>query len=275
MKIAITGDVHFPTASRNQLVAMTEDMLNDNVDAIAIIGDIAEVRQKFDYFRTCLDIFRETAPSIPILVVPGNHDLWVHDSQGWDSRDLLENLLPEATKNAGCHWLETLNFAIDDIAIVGSYLHYDYSAKDQIGPASLLPDEWFQANKHRILNDRFMKGLPSDIEFAKELGDHFRSRLLVAQRAISIEKIVVLSHVPCIEQQITRNPHNYDWSIATPYFGNLSHQDFILDLTKVRFVVSAHSHRRSHSVVQTKHGDVQIINLGADYGRPEFTTLQL
>lgn len=274
--LTITGDIHYPTTSAHQIREMTSDIRSHSPNAIALIGDVAEVYQGIGKFEDCLQIFRKELPNIPILVLPGNHDLWVNEHEtNFDSRKLFDELLPKVTRDAGCFWLETENYVAGEVALIGSYLHYNYTAKDKTGPISLLPDKWFEQNKSSILNDRFMIGLPRDIDFAKELGDAFESRLRDAQENESIRKIVVMSHVPCMEEQITRNPRDYNWSIATPYFGNLSHHQFILGLDKIRFVVSAHSHRGSRTSRNIGNRHLEIINLSADYRKPKFITIEV
>jgi Icc-related predicted phosphoesterase len=275
-RIIVTGDIHWPYAKASQIKDMCAEIHNIGPDVLAIIGDIAEVRINITYFQECLNLLRVEFSEIPILVLPGNHDLWIHDNQKWDSRQLFDEMLPTMTRLAHCHWLETENFILDEMAIVGSYLHYDYSAKDKVGFASTLPDLWFEQNKDLILNDRFMKGLPADVIFAKELGDAFRMRLQTAQDDDAIKQIIVLTHVPCMEEQITRNPQNYQWAIATPYFGNLSHQDLIKSCDKVRFVVSGHSHQGMRTTLNLgNRPEIEVINLDADYGKPQFVSIEV
>jgi predicted MPP superfamily phosphohydrolase len=277
MKLAFTADLHYPTTSRSTLLSLASDIASQEPDVVALGGDIGEVYHSLDCFDACLSLFREALKDIPILVLPGNHDLWVPPEDViWNSLDLFNDLLPRIVQTHGCHWLETENFIHGKVAIVGSYLHYDYSAKDTIGPASKLPDEWYEQNRDRILNDRFLKGLPRDREFAKQLGEGFRGRLQAAQDAPEIASIIVLTHVPCLEEQITRNPHNFNWAVATPYFGNLSHQQFIKEMSKVRYVVSGHSHKAAEATVDRGNMPVMTaINLDSDYRNPKFRCIEL
>ena len=276
MKLVVTADLHYPTTSKATLRAFAEQIYSQDPSVVALAGDLGEVYHSIDCFDSCLSLLREVLKETPILVLAGNHDLWVPLGVPWDSVNLFNELLPRVTLAHKCHWLETENYIDGKTAFVGSYLHYDYSAKDTVGPASLLPDEWYEQNRDKILNDRFLKGLPSDREFAKKLGEGFRKRLQAAQDDHQIAIIIVLTHVPCLEEQITRLPQDFQWASATPYFGNLSHQDFIKGLDKVRYVVSGHSHKAIKTTAD--RGDMpemQIINLGSDYGKPEFECIEL
>lgn len=297
MRIALTGDLHLPITDARTLQQFAAHLAEENPDVLGLLGDIGEGAQ---YFSQCLKIFRDALPKTPILVVPGNHDLWVHN-RGETTPELLHTILPAIAAQYDMVWLETDNSISGEIAFVGSYLHYDYSAKDRVGPASRLPDEWFAANKNSIINDRYMEGQPDDKTFARELGNAFRGRLLRAHDDPQVKKIVILTHVPCIEEQITRRPQDYQWSVATPYFGNLSHCRFIGSLPKVSHIISAHSHRANHCdsadrgcdnamseyelyqhLRDTNDGGhtgrpwpVATWTLGADYRKPTHITLEI
>ena len=78
----------------------------------------------------------------------------------------------------GFYYLEHTNIVVGNTAIVGSYLHYDYSAKE---PSLNLSDEYYVERKQKITNDGFyLIGLPDDITFAQQIGVEFRKRLLSA-----------------------------------------------------------------------------------------------
>jgi hypothetical protein len=122
-------------------------------------------------------------------------------------------------------------------------LHYDLSAKDKVGPVAMLPDEYFIANKANIINDgRFFVGLPADKDFAKMVGEGFRQRLVAAK---DDQAIMVVTHVPCIEQLITRRPNDTRWATSTPFFGNLSHEKLIKSC-------SGHSHQKEEYVFENR-----------------------
>lgn len=60
---------------------MAERMEEHLPDVIVIAGDVAESLQTPNHFGTALHIFRKTYPFADLLVVPGNHDLWVNSGK--------------------------------------------------------------------------------------------------------------------------------------------------------------------------------------------------
>lgn len=265
MLIGITADLHFPTTPLHKIEEIARNLAKQKPDVVAILGDIGEGLQPI---IDCLTIFKENFPSTPILALPGNHDLWVYpfDKQYGNSFDRLK-ILSQKAKEMNIHWLEDHNKYIDNIAFVGSYLHYDYSAKDKVGPYQF-EDEYYQQNKINVNNDAiYLQGIPSDKEFAKMLGDKFLLRLSEANKS---EKIVVLTHVPCMEEQIKRRPYDADWSLGTPYFGNLSYEDTIRQNQKIKLIVSGHSHQWA----RVDFPQI-IINLDSDYRNPNGILIEI
>lgn len=269
-RILVTSDTHYGFTTKSSIVAMAKDMATLKPDAVVIAGDVGEVLRGMENFTNCLHVMNEET-QVPVLVVLGNHDLWVGDPKEYNSLDLWETY-GELIHDNGCFYLEEDNYILDDVAIVGSMLHYDYSAIDTVGVMAGRPAEWFMNNKAEVINDgRFFHGLPDDITFAKEIGEKFRTRLQEAQDDPKINSIIVTSHVPCMEQQMTRNPHSAQWARSTPYFGNLSHQDFIEQCSKVKHVASGHSHcGNDNTIVREGQPDIRVRNIAADYLAPTF-----
>ena len=279
MNVFFTGDLHFGITSDYAINQMIEHALEENVDLFILIGDLAESRISVSLFETCMDFFCRT--KIPALVIPGNHDLWVESRTGNhgkqnSSRKLYDKTLKGITEDKGGIWLETTNHIIGKIGFVGSYLHYDYSARDNVGVTNGLSDDYFHHNRSSILNDgTYMPDITDDRKFAKEVGQSFQKRLKLAQNNPDIETIVVATHVPCMECQITRRPFNYSWSVATPFFGNLSHQHLLLSSDKVKYIVSGHSHQGSENIIEHNNRKINIINLSSDYGKPSGKMLKI
>lgn len=242
MRVIYTSDLHYPITSEEDIVSCAQKINDSKPDAIVLGGDLGESRVDPQCFADVLKIFSDEC-SAPLLVIIGNHDLWVNDETDYNSKDLFDLYLPSMTREHGATWLESENYVIGDVAIVGSYLHYDYSAKDTVGACAGLSDQYYEHNKSSVNNNdgRFIVGI-NDKEFALFLGNRFQSRLLEAQNDERINSIIVATHVPCLERQITRRPYDYFWSIKTPYFGNLSCEKTIKSCNKVKFVVSGHSH---------------------------------
>lgn len=265
MKIVITCDLHFGPTGKKTVTKMLQEIQNEQPDVVVLAGDIGEGEKNID---RCLGLFDPLA--CPVLVLAGNHDLWV--DEGESSLEMWNETLPElVTLQHKYLWLEEKNHYIRNIAIVGSYLHYDYSAADKVGVSAGLTDAYWQENKRHVNNDGwYMRGLPSDKEFAATIGKAFVTRLEEAQQREKITQIIVVTHVPCLERQITRRPHNHSWSLGTPYFGNITYESKILGCSKVTHVISGHSHQDERHDIN----GVQAIVIPSDYGAPKYEVIE-
>ena len=277
MKIAFTADTHNcpGLTDSDMLKILAKGILAESPDLILHGGDVGETRVDIGLFTEVLRILGKGA------LVFGNHDLWTNASTSITSHDLWMQILPQICEDNGWHYLERKNWIQDGVAVVGSYLHYDYSAADPEGAAvdhiganfpEWTTDEYYERMKKRVVNDaKFFRGLPRDKIFAQQIGQAFEKRLLAAESDPEVHSIVVVTHVPCMPSQITRKPSEWHWSCATAYFGNLSHVEAIMGCSKVKYVLSGHSHQENEAIVEFRDGHkVEVINLGADYGQPDF-----
>lgn len=268
MKIIVTSDLHYGITDLKTIQKLVDDIADEKPDGVAIAGDIAD--GGISSIQSCLEQFSKL--KIPIYVIPGNHDLWAYDSVSSVHSMLYQ--IKNVVLNLNMIWLEDSIGQFNNVGLVGSYLHYDYSAKDKVGPCSLFPDDYLFLNKINLNNDaRMMRGVFSDIDFAHELGSAFSDRL---KKADVFDKVIIITHVSCMECQMTRNPYRFDWSSGTPYFGNLSHESEILSNPKIVAVVSGHSHRgNANLITRPNMPDIQVINLGSDYNLPVYCVLNL
>ena len=117
--------------------------------------------------------------------------------------------------------------------------------------------------------------MPDDKTFSAQIREKFITRLKFAEQNITINKIIVVTHVPCLEVLITRKPHDHNWSRGTPFFGNLSSEADILNCTKVTHVVSAHTHIAIDTIIKKYNRKIRCINIGGDYSRPATVILEL
>lgn len=286
MKIAFTTDTHLVQSHEGsttigQINQLSEDMHKENPDLIVHGGDVGEVRIDVDNFSQVLNILGEGA------IIIGNHDLWTNPPiSTHTSWDLWNDLLPRICEEKGWHYLERSNLVQDGVAVVGSYLHYNYSSADPEGTAvnhirasfpDWTPDEYYERMKKRVVNDaKFFTGMPRDKEFAAQIGVGFERRLLEAEADPEIHTIVIVTHVPCMPCQITRKPWEWHWSCATAYFGNLSSVEVIMSCSKVKCVLSGHSHQDNHNIVEfADEHQAQVITLGADYADPKFLVVNV
>lgn len=283
MRIGFTTDTHLcdGLTSIDSLQEMAEDLRACSLDLLLHGGDIAETRVDLGLYQQALEILSGPYDAAGVC---GNHDLWVGPNSPHTSWDLWTKILPEATVAAGWQWLETSNWVRDDVAVVGCYLHYNYSAADPEGVCIIRKnqtapdwtmDEYYERMKKSVVNDaKFFSSLPRDKEFAAQMGAEFEKRLQQAEDDPKVHSIVIVTHVPCMPCQITRKPQDWHWSCATAYFGNITHSEFILGLTKVKAILSGHSHQDNDTLVAFHDGhEARVLTLGADYGDPLFEVI--
>jgi 3',5'-cyclic AMP phosphodiesterase CpdA len=280
MKIVVTSDLHYPTTTAETMRQFASKIASEHPAIIVLAGDLGETLVDFTNFPEAIRFIKDACPNTDVLVLAGNHDLWVPENpliEDRDSRWLWETGLPEFTLAEDAHWLEGENFTKDGVCIVGSMLHYDYSVRDTTGPTAGLPTEYFITRKASIINDgRFLRGLPSDQEFAKTIGDAFQKRLQTAQDDPAVKVVVVVTHVPCVEELITRRPNQYAWACATPFFGNLSSETVIKSCSKVRYVISGHSHVDQRGQMKRADGSqVEFRTVASDYATPQYLAFDL
>lgn len=270
-RIAVASDLHFD--ERGYLTApalvreVAEAMIACGADALILAGDIGHPLRNF---RSCIDMF--AGRGLPVGVVAGNHDVWRDDAYG--SRALLEEALPIVVRERGCIWLERDALMLEGIAVVGSMAWYDYSA----AMADLeLSANYFAEAKPRISNDALWIDWPwTDVEVATTLRSQLIRRLTELEANPDVEGVVVVTHVPLFQQQLLRNPSNFEWSVANAYFGNLTTGRAVAQFNKVRVVVSGHLHASIEDTVERPGmAPLHTIVIGSDYGAPSWVLIEV
>jgi hypothetical protein len=270
-RIAATSDLHFDTqgylTAPSKVRSLVEAMIASRPDAIVVAGDIGHPLRNY---AQCLDLF--TGCGVPVGVVAGNHDVWRDES--YDSRSLMEEVLPAVSRQRGCRWLERDAIVVGSTAIVGSMAWYDYSAAE---PSLGLDAGYFEDAKPRISNDALWVDWPwSDPEVADSLRSNLCATLEGLEVDPAIRRVVVTTHVPVFEQQMLRNPNNHAWSVANAYFGNLRTGRMIARFPKVRAVISGHLHTSLQAVVDRPGmPSLQTVVIGSDYGSPTWIILDV
>jgi len=268
MRLLVTSDLHFDLrgrlTSRETIERMVDQMAERPCDAVALAGDIAH---GLEAFEQCVAMFRRLQR--PIYVLAGNHDLWRDDAREIGSEALWQRELQAATERAGGKWLEGLTARFGRVAMVGSLAWYDYSGMDPgtgraRGDAKLL--------KAQLNNDaRRIDWEREDTTFAAELGEGLMQRIYALERDPSIDEIVVVTHVPVVEQQMHRKPNDLRWGIANAYFGNLTLGERVLAAKKLRVIVSGHTHWGMSALAARGFAPaVETHVVGSDYGIPNF-----
>jgi 3',5'-cyclic AMP phosphodiesterase CpdA len=267
-KLAVTVDLHAPITKHERLEALAGEMAAFEPDAAVLAGDIAESLGELEH---CLKLFKDRLPC-PVWVLAGNHDLWVRRSS--DSKGVWLERFPRAVKAAGCHYLEGISFTLGSTAVIGTIAWYDYSSADPSVQASAVTfaQEKFNYNNDALLIDWEW----SDPEFAAMVAGPFLGTLERLQSDPAIRHIVVITHVPILEQQIQRNPEDKSWAFTNAYFGNLTLGRQVLAHGKVTHVLSGHTHLGKQALVE-RPGlpaiDARV--LPSDYHEPAWVGLKL
>jgi 3',5'-cyclic AMP phosphodiesterase CpdA len=267
--VAVASDLHLGIASAGVLRSLASAVAARDPDAVVLAGDVAEGPS---LFLEALRIFSGALPEAALLVLPGNHDLWARE--GATSADLFSRLLPGLARDGGFRWLEGDPFAKGGTAVAGSVAWYDYSAAE---PGLDLGPGWYASHRREIMADgREMDPDWDDRAFAAE-----RSRALLAdldalEARPDVSRVLVVSHVPLLEEQVARKPWDPAWARGTAYFGNLTLGAEVLRRPKVVSLVSGHTHVGKRAVVYRRAGPpVTALVVGSDYGRPAFVTVEV
>lgn len=255
MKLAFTSDLHYPVASPEQLTSLAHEIQAEAVEALILAGDLGESLNHEKFIEECISFFKNAAPKIGF--VAGNHDLW------GDTQRIWSEVLPSLSSDTVIY-LEDQNLILNDVAVVGSYLHYDYS-----GAANpKLPDIFYKINKGRYNNDANYLDIQEDKNFFRRLRDGFLSRLKKAEEDPNIRAIVAVTHVPCLDGLIVRRP---EWDVSNAYFGVNSFEDKLAAFTKLKWIVGGHSHVEKH----TRLGSIQAFSIGSDYHQPKYYVIDV
>jgi 3',5'-cyclic AMP phosphodiesterase CpdA len=273
VRIAITSDLHYDPRGRLTHPSLIHTLANriaaGHPDAVILAGDLAHGRRGFDECLSCFTTIR-----VPLAVIAGNHDIWTDREEGYSSDELWEHILERTTRQHGALWLEKENLVLGETGIVGSLGWYDYSAVD---PSIATNEDFLESTKSSLNNDaNWIKWDRSDRSFAKELNQAMLVRLQQLETDPRIRNILVVTHVPIVEQQIIRKPQDWRWGLSNAYFGNLTLGHEVLKQSKVRAIVSGHTHLgKEVRVARNSLSDVDVRVVDSDYGSPAYTMVTL
>ena len=228
-------------------------------------------------FDDCLRLFADL-PCRKALV-PGNHDIWVHDDDSdHDSLALYEQQLPASAARCGFHYLDQGPlFLPDEVALVGSINWYDYSwALDELRRR-------FPAEEHRLQSKRFLRGRHNDANFVRwPLDDvQFTARVVTAferqlQSALATtDKAIVIAHHPpfhglCFPQP--EAPLPLDALLWEAFSGNRAMEEVLArHAERISFAFCGHTHRACAAML----GPIRGYNIGGDYGFKRLLLLEL
>jgi 3',5'-cyclic AMP phosphodiesterase CpdA len=261
VKVAFTSDLHLPITKAERIDSLAREVAGFGPDALVVAGDLAESHA--DLVR-CLEVLRGRV-GCPVWVLAGNHDLWARPP--YDSHRLWRERVPEAVAEAGCRWLEGTAFVAGDTAVAGTIAWYDYSAADPTVKATAL--EFAQKKMTYNADALRIDWAWSDPEFADRVSKPFLSTLDSLEADPAVRRVVAVTHVPLLEEQMCRDSGNPDWAFSNAYFGNLTLGRRVLERRKVSHVISGHTHvGRQARVERPAAGPVEAVVLASDYEEP-------
>ena len=158
------------------------------------------------------------------------------------------------------------------VAVAGSIVWYDYS--DRAAQTRVWDVDDFRYAKYQLNNDvKRIDWRWADPEFASQRVDRLEGRFRVLERDPSVKSVIVATHVPVFVEQTVI--HTGDDPAGRSFFANLSAGTRIRSFSKVKHVVSWHTHRGSDVVsVRGSHGrSIHCKTIGSDYGKPEYVLL--
>jgi hypothetical protein len=266
-RLVVTSDTHLGITSMPRIAELVKSIEREKPDAVAIAGDVGEGRENFGLV---LDEFRHL--EVPIALVAGNHDVWNHDKQS-PSRLMYESILPGITESAGAVWLETKNMVVGKSALVGSIAWYDYSALDSAWKTS--PEECWRRKKEFDADAWMVDWEWNDLEFCRIIQPGFEEHLKTAQSDEQIENIVLITHSPIFDPQITRKSNNPAWAFSNAYYGNLTFGNIALRFPKVTHAIAGHTHAGRDKVIELEDRKIHAVTLNSQYNDPVYIVIEL
>jgi 3',5'-cyclic AMP phosphodiesterase CpdA len=269
MRVAIASDLHLGITPADAVRSLAAAVASRDPDVLVLAGDLGEGPS---LFAGCMAIFAGALPDAALLVLPGNHDLWARE--GATTADLFERTLPSLARDAGFRWLEDGPHVEGAAAVAGTVAWYDYSAAE---PALGEGPGWYAAHRRELLPDgEAMDPGFDDRAFAAARGEAFLRGLDSLEADPAVRTVLVVTHVPILEEQIDRRPLDREWAVRTAYFGNLTLGAGVLRRPKVTTVVSGHTHGGRRGVVYRREGGpVTALVIGSDFGSPAHVTVEI
>lgn len=273
MKIVITSDLHYDERGHLTSPAEVQEMVQkiaiERANLVILAGDLAHGSKAFE---ECLAAFRVLR--VPVAVLAGNHDIWRDEDAGFSSEELWSYQLESITMRQQATWLEKQNLVFGEVGVVGSMAWYDYSGAD---PTQNTAPDLLESLKACFNNDAtWIDWGRKDRDFAKELRDGMLQRLRALAQQEGIRKILVVTHVPIVEEQMERKSEDSQWGLTNAYFGHLTLGDEVVKEPKVVAIVSGHTHIGKQATRQRPGmSPIEVRVVETDYGMPGYTVLSL
>ncbi len=262
MKIALMADIHLEFLNVKKRKEFFRSIQDAAPDAVLIGGDIATP----GYLESWL-IKLQSVIKAPICFCMGNHDYY--GSSIFEVRELARKITKE---NPNISWLPAVGRVEleEDVLLVGHGCWGDARA------GSIFNSDLELADFIRI---EYLKGLSkySRREILMRLGSESADYLssVLDQGIAKYRQVIVLTHVPPFPQSCFYMGQPSDEGL--PYFCCKAAGDVLRNVAKenpaVEFsIYSGHTHDPADVQIL---GNLRAMVLGAEYGRPTFTILNL
>ena len=259
MKLLILADLHYNDYNYTSEGKKQElEKITDNLDAVVLCGDNAEVDSGFQNHNKLFRFLRKKF-SCPIGFVAGNHDLWTKEI-GVDSEKALYEVFPKLAKTYEISYLETEIMNVEDMRITGTYGHYDYSffvpdrgikMKDIKNAQVILPGLRFTYNDKK----RMQLG-KSDAKLSGQLIESFEKRL----KNYDPKRMITVSHTIPDLALVGRAVRDSRSVFLSAYSGSVK-----LRKALERYSPTRHFCGHTHLPAQARIGKTMAINVGSDY----------
>ena len=280
MRIVVTADLHFGISTLYDEMTMKflrrlEKHLP--IDLMIICGDVAEnvnlgPSRIGDNHKRLFSKVREI-PVGNIAFCAGNHDIWTGGVP--DSWQIYSEVLRRVAADCHVSFLDFENLYLDEVAVVGSMGHYDYSfATEGLEIGNEIVNEGHYERKtlpgcdKPVWNDAiYVNWAYSDKEACEKICDSFEQKFKEALHRS--DNIIVATHTaPIIEMNAYQNKSEPRSNFLNAFSGTSRLGEIMMNSRrsgkKIR-AFSGHTHLAVGSIF--KEG-VEFINLGGDYGEP-------
>jgi calcineurin-like phosphoesterase family protein len=267
-KIVITSDLHLGITKAAEIEPLVGAIVAERPDLTIIAGDIGEGET---CIRDCLALFKGLPGEMAAL--GGNHDVWTLSAPwklgGPDSQTMWEQVVPGAVRDAGMRWLEGEDWRAGGLAVAGTIAWYDYSgAAEDIPPQG--EEYWVEFKRSLHPDAKYINWPWSDVEFATARGNDLMARLSALEADPSVETVLLVTHVPIFREQLVIKEDIPRWGYGNAFFGNLTLGEQVRGTSKLRAVVSGHTHIAVKATTAHASGRLPAWVTASDFHKPSY-----
>ncbi|WP_088362665.1 metallophosphoesterase [Bacillus cereus] len=244
MRILVCNDMHLDINSnylgRNLLPEFIEALKKKKPDLIIIPGDITDFA---DQTIKILEVIEKNV-GVKVLFVPGNHDVWVDNTESsWDSYKLFAD---HSTTLIGKPY--HIN---DEYVVVGDMGWYDYS----FAPESI-PFNTMRSRKKTLWQDgKFVRWGMDDPELMQKQMNAIQKGL----EANRDKKVIFVNHFVPYKDFITYKSSDAEWNLCNGFMGS-GNLGWLLDqFDNIEYVLFGHTHTR-YGIIEDYRGKKVICN---------------